>query len=215
MKRPKFAPLQIAGHVGALIPLAIIIFDFYTNGLTVNPIKELTLRTGRYALILLILSLACTPLNSVFGWRGVMKLRRPLGLYAFMYAAFHFAIFIGLDYGFDLSLIGDALFEKRYALVGLAAWLMLLALALTSSKWSMKRLGKNWKKLHKLVYPAAGLVIVHFIWLVKADYNRPLTYGAFVAVLLLLRWPVARKWAATQRQRLMQVVKGFPSAKSV
>jgi sulfoxide reductase heme-binding subunit YedZ len=118
-----------------------------------------------------------------------------------MYAGFHFLIFVGLDYGFDWALIQEAIFEKRYALIGFAAFLILSALAITSTKGWMKRLGKNWKRLHKLVYPAALLVIIHFVWLVKADIRRPLTYGAVVVFLLILRWPAIRKWVGNLRRR--------------
>ena len=167
-----------------------------------NPIQEVTLRTGRYALILLILSLACTPLNTLLGFRWVLPLRKWLGLYAFMYASFHFLIFIGLDYGFDLELILEAIFEKRYALVGFTAFLILLPLAITSTKGWMKRLGKNWKRLHRWVYLASLLVIVHFVWLVKADIRRPLAYGAVVVLLLVLRTPWVRRKASKFRSWL-------------
>lgn len=192
MSRPSTAlTLRILTHVGALLPLAWVVADLLYN---VNPIQAATLRTGRYALILLLLSLACTPLNALFGWRAVMPLRRTLGLYAFFYAALHFLIFIGLDYGFKPALILSAIFEKRYALAGLAAFLVLLALAATSSRGWMNRLGPNWKRLHRLVYVAGLLAIIHFLWLVKADYRRPLMYGAVLAVLLALRHPVVKQW---------------------
>lgn len=202
IKQP--SPLQILTHLGALLPLAILVIDYWNNDLTVNPIQEITFRTGRYALILLILSLACTPLNFVFGWRQVIPLRKPLGLYAFSYAALHFLTFIGLDYGFDLSLLGEAIFEKWYALVGFTAFIILLALTITSTNGWMRRLGKNWKRLHQLVYPAALLAIIHFVWLVKADIRRPLMYGAVVVILLVLRWPSIRKRIVTYRQERKQ-----------
>lgn len=192
MPRPSTTlTLRILTHVGAALPLAWVVADLFYN---INPIQAATLRTGRYALILLLVSLACTPLNALFGWRQVLPLRRTLGLYTAFYATLHFLIFIGLDYGFDPALIGGAIFEKRYALVGLAAFLILLALAATSSRGWMRRLGRNWKRLHRLVYPAALLVIIHFLWLVKADYRRPLMYGAVLAVLLALRHPVVKRW---------------------
>jgi sulfoxide reductase heme-binding subunit YedZ len=194
--------LKIGTHLGALTPLAIIFWDYWHNQLTVNPIQEVTFRTGRYALILLILSLACTPLNTLFGFRWVLPLRKLLGLYAFMYAGFHFLIFIGLDYVFDPDLILEAIFEKRYALVGFSAFLILLPLAITSTKGWMKRLGKNWKRLHRGVYLASLLVIVHFVWLVKADIRRPLTYGAVVVLLLVIRTPRVRKMIAKLRSRM-------------
>lgn len=187
MKRLQFTPLQLAAHLGALAPLAVMLWLFFTDGLTVNPIQDLTFRTGKAALVLLILSLACTPLNTLFGWRAALKLRRPLGLYGFFYVVLHFFIFIGLDYGFDLALIEGAIFEKRYALVGFAAFLLLLPLAITSTKGWQRRLGKAWKTLHKGVYLAVPLAIIHYVWLVKADVREPLAYGAVVAALLLVR----------------------------
>jgi sulfoxide reductase heme-binding subunit YedZ len=185
--------LRIITHVGALLPLALLAWDFWGGRLSVNPIQDVTLRTGKAALVLLVLSLACTPINSVFGYRPVLRLRRPLGLYAFMYVGLHLLIFVGLDYGYDLFLIREAIFEKRYALVGFAAFLILLPLALTSTKGWMRRLGKLWKRLHRFVYLAALLAVVHFVWLVKSDIREPLVYGAIVVVLLLLRLPPVRR----------------------
>lgn len=199
MRLGKWTWWQIATHVGALLPLGKIGWDFWFDQLTVNPIQELTFRTGWYALILLILSLTCTPLNTLFGWRQLLALRKPLGLYAFTYAALHFLIFIGLDYGLDPALIWEATFEKRYALVGFAAFVILLALALTSTQGSQRRLRKNWKRLHRGVYVAAILAIAHFYMLVKADVREPLAYGAVVGLLLLLRTPWLRKQAGKLR----------------
>ena len=189
MKQPKLSPLQWLTHLGAWAPLAVILWLFFTDGLTVNPIQDITFRTGKAALVLLVLSLACTPLNSLFGWRAALKLRRPLGLYAFMYVCLHFLTFIGLDYGFDLDLIYEAVFEKRYALVGFTAFLILLPLALTSTKGWQRRLGRLWKTLHQGVYLAAPLAVIHYVWLVKSDVREPLAYGAVVAALLLVRVP--------------------------
>jgi sulfoxide reductase heme-binding subunit YedZ len=197
---PRFTKFQAAVHIAAWLPLILLIFNWTTNNLTFNPIQALELRTGKYALILLILALACTPLNTVFGFRQAIKVRRALGLYAFMYASIHFLIFIGLDYQFDLNLLKEAIFEKRYALVGLAAGLILLALALTSTRGWMKRLGKTWTKLHKFVYLAGILVIVHYVWLVKSDIRVPLLYGALVLLLLILRIPTVRRSASRLRQ---------------
>jgi len=145
--------LRIAVHVGSLVPLAVLIWDYFQNRLTVNPIQAMTFRTGKTALVLLMLSLACTPVNTLLGFKSALKVRRALGLYAFMYAALHFSIFVGLDYGFDPVLLQEAIFEKRYALVGLAAGLIMLPLAITSTRGWMKRLGQRWKYLHRWVYP--------------------------------------------------------------
>jgi methionine sulfoxide reductase heme-binding subunit len=193
MKLPKLSPLQWLTHLGALAPLAVLLWLYFTDGLTVNPIQDITFRTGKAALVLLVLSLACTPLNTLFGWREALKLRRPLGLYAFLYVCLHFLTFIGLDYGFDLELLQEAIFEKRFALVGFTAFLILIPLALTSTKGWQKRLGKAWKTLHKGVYLAASLAVVHYVWLVKSDVREPLAYGAVVAALLLVRLPAVKR----------------------
>jgi sulfoxide reductase heme-binding subunit YedZ len=213
---PRFTKFQVAVHIGALLPLLLLVLDWYLDNLTFNPIQALELRTGKYALVLLILSLACTPLNTVFGFRQALKVRRPLGLYAFLYASLHFLIFIGLDYQFDLYLLREAIFEKRYALVGFSAGLILLALAITSTRGWMKRLGRTWAKLHKLVYLAGILVIVHYVWLVKSDIREPLLFGVIVLILLFLRIPFVRRAASRLRQhrftigikKLIQQVKG-------
>ncbi len=203
MKRFQFTKFQIAVHLGSLVPLALLIWDALHDNLTVNPIQAATFRTGKTALVLLALSLACTPLNSVFGFRQALKVRRPLGLYAFMYATLHFFIFVGVDYGLNLSLIYDAIFEKPYALVGFAAFLLLIPLAITSTKGWMKRLGRLWAQIHKLVYVIAGLVILHFVWLVKSDIREPLLFGLGIAALLSLRLPRVRKYVSSLRQRIM------------
>ena len=181
-------------HIAALTPLIWMLFDYLRDNLTVNPIQDLTFRTGKTALVLLVLSLACTPINTVLKFRPALKVRRALGLYAFLYAGLHLGIFIGLDYGFDLQLIREAIFEKRYALVGFAAFLLLLPLAITSTKGWMKRLGKRWKRLHQLVYLAGLLVVIHYVWLVKSDIRVPLIYGGLVAILLIARIRTVRKW---------------------
>jgi len=193
---------QIAVHLAALTPLALLIWDALHRNLTANPIQAITFRTGKTALILLVLSLACTPLNTVFGIRQAVKWRRPLGLYAFLYAGLHFLVFTVLDYGLDWVLLREAIFEKRYALVGFAAFLLLIPLAITSTRGWMKRLGKRWKRLHQAVYIAGVLVIVHYVWLVKADRREPLLWGAAVGLLLLLRIPAVRRWIAGIRPRI-------------
>lgn len=189
---------QLATHIGALIPLAWMLFDFFTGNYGPDPIREFTLRTGKTALILLLLSLSCTPVNTVFKFRQALKLRRPLGVYSFMYASIHFAIFIGVDYFFDFTLIKDALLEKRYAIVGLTTGLILLSLALTSTKGWQRRLKKNWKRLHRLAYVAGVLAVVHYIWLVKQGVSQPWFYAAALALLLTLRIKPVRRWASTR-----------------
>jgi sulfoxide reductase heme-binding subunit YedZ len=201
MRKLKVHWLQILVHVAALLPLAWLIWAYWQGLFIIDPVLEITTRTGKTALILLILSLACTPIRTIFGFKQVLRLRRPLGLYAFMYAGLHFLTFVGLDYGFDLDLIGQAIFDQRYVLVGFAAGLLLLLLAITSTRGWQKRLGKNWKRLHRLVYLAGILAVLHFLWLVK-DIREPLRYGAVVALLLVVRIPVIRRTLNNVRRQV-------------
>ncbi len=195
------ARLRLLTHLGALFPLAWLLWDAYAGHLSVNPIQDITFRTGRPAFILLILSLACTPVYILTGWRGVIGIRRLLGLYAFFYATLHFLVFVGLDYGFDWALLQEAIFEKRYALVGFAAWLILVPLAITSTQHWMRRLGRRWKSLHRTAYLAGVLAVVHFLWLVKGDYRRPVAWGLLLALLLLVRIPPIRRAIVRLRNR--------------
>lgn len=200
MDRLKAHGLQILIHIGALYPLARLIWDYVGDLFIVDPVLEIMARTGRTALILLLLSLSCTPINTLLGLRSVLRVRRALGLYAFMYAGLHFLTFVGLDYGFDFDLLGPAIFDQPYVVVGLTAFLLLLALAITSTRGWQKRLRKNWKRLHRLVYLAGALVIVHFLWLVK-DPREPLRYGAVLALLLLVRVPRVKTIVRGARRR--------------
>lgn len=195
MPRLKVPGLQLLVHIGALLPLAWLAWQFSQGQLTANPIREIQFRTGRYALNLLVLSLACTPVYNIFRFKPALQLRRTLGLYAFMYAALHLLNFIGLDYDFNFALIKEGIADKPFALVGLAAFIILLPLAVTSTKGWVKRLGKNWQRLHRLLYVAGILAIVHFIWLTKskADLRVPLIYAAVITLLLIVRIPVIRR----------------------
>jgi len=192
--------LQVVVHTGAWIPLIVLVSDFLTGDLTVNPIQAATQRTGNIAILLLVFSLACTPVNFLFRYSPALKVRRALGLYAYMYAAIHFLIFSGLDYGFNLRLILQQISEKRFIIVGFTALTMLTILAVTSFRWWMIRLGKKWKRLHRLVYIVNLLVILHFAWAVKGDIFqlqgdilRPLLAGLAVLTLLILRIPPIKK----------------------
>ena len=193
--------LRILTHVGALFPLARLVWYYWQGKFIIDPIQEITTYTGRTALILLILSLACTPIDVLFGFRQIIRVRRALGLYAVMYIVLHFLTFVGWDYGFDLALLGPAIFDQRFVLAGFVAFLLLLPLAITSTQSWQKRLGKNWKRLQRLVYLANVLAILHFLWLVK-DPREPLRYGAVVVLLLVLRIPAVKKAINNVRRRL-------------
>src|SRR5215216_160995 len=209
----RYTPLQIAMHIYAWSALIHILFDFLTGNISVNPIQELEQRTGRHAITLLVLSLACTPLNSLFGWRELIKRRRALGLYAFMYATIHVVIFLDLDYGLAWSLIFQTIFEKPYIIVGVISFLMLIPLAVTSFNIWKVRLRKNWKRIHQMVYLIAPLVVLHFAWSKKGDFFslrgeiiRPLIYGIIVVILLIFRIPQVRRALASLRDRILLLV---------
>ena len=205
----KLTPLQILIHLGALFPFAKLLFDYFTNNFSPNPIQDLEQQTGFAAITLLILSLTITPLNTLFGWRELLKRKRTLGLYAFFYATLHVTVYLAIDYGFDLNLLVEATLEKRYTLIGTTAYLLLIPLAFTSTKYWMRKLGKNWKKLHKLVYLIAPLLILHFSWARKGDIFSlqgdvllPFIYGLIVTLLLLLRIPQIKKSVASFRKNI-------------
>lgn len=184
--------LAVLVHAAALTSLSLLVWDYWQGNFLIDPVQEIMPRTGRTALILLLLSLAGTPLNTLFRFKKAMQVRRPLGLYAFAHAALHVLTFIGLDYGFDLELIIEAIFGQSFALVGLAAFILLLLLAITSTKGWQKRLRRNWKRLHRLVYLLVPLVILHFAWAGK-DFRDPLLYAGGMVLLLVLRVPRLKK----------------------
>src|SRR5574338_892431 len=161
--------LRLSVHLGSLLPLALMIRDALSQNLSANPYQELEKRTGETALVLLLFSLLCTPLNIMFGFSWAIKHRRALGLYAFFYASLHLFTFTVLDYRLDWQLLWGTVLENRYIFVGLAAFTCMLTLAVTSFRWWMKRMGKNWTKLNQLVYLTGGLVILHFAWVVKGN----------------------------------------------
>ncbi|MCI0521127.1 MAG: ferric reductase-like transmembrane domain-containing protein [Chloroflexi bacterium] len=194
---------RIFAHAVGLLGLLQLLLNAALDRLTANPIQFIEISLGRAALYMLALSLAVTPWETLTGWRGLHKARRTWGLYAFFYFALHSSTFIVVDYGLDWNELLRQPAEKPFILVGLAAGLILLALTVTSFKYWKKRLGKGWKWLHRTVYLAAGLVIVHYAWSVKGTLSdlsgnilRPLLMGALIAFLLLLRLPPVRRWAA-------------------
>lgn len=202
-KKQQLTALRMITHIGALLPLALLYADYYTYNLGADEIRAAILRTGKPALVLLVLSLTVTPLAVVTGWNIIRPLRKPLGLYAFLYVTIHFSIFAVIDYGLELRTVWEEIVLRRYALVGFAAFLILIPLALTSTKWAQRKMGKNWKKLHRLVYLAAVLAIIHYIWLVKGDLGDPLLYGGILLILLGLRLDPIRKRVSAWRKRLV------------
>jgi len=169
--------------IAAAAPLAGLIVRA-AGGELADPVEDITHLTGEWALRLLLACLAVTPLRRLFGWRGLAPFRRTLGLLAFGYALLHFAIYVALDLGFDFATLAEDVGERLYITAGFAAFLLLLPLAITSTRGWQRRLGRRWLKLHRVVYAAGALAVLHFIWLVKADLREPLIYAALLAALL-------------------------------
>jgi len=199
MRLDKNIALRVGVHIAALLPFVFLVLDLLTNNLTANPFQAAEQRTGRVALAMLMLSLACTPVNTLFLAPSVLPLSKTLGRYAFLYASLHLLTYF-LDYGLDWNLVFSSFLEKRFIFVGLLAFLILLAMAITSFQYWMKKLGPNWKRLHSLVYAAGVLVILHEAWALKGDIFllrgnivQPLLYGTALLVMLVLRLPPLRR----------------------
>lgn len=200
-RKAKQQILRIAAHVGSLSMLAVLIWRYYNNDLTADPVRFLLLQTGEWSLGLLVLSLAITPVVMLTGWKQIMPWRRIFGVYAVLYVFLHLMVFAWLDYGLNWDFIVQGIAEQNFVLVGFLAFVLLLPLAITSNKWSMRKLGKKWKTLHKLVFVIIVLALIHFFWLVKNVYYVPILYASVVAVLLLLRWkPVKQRASGWQRR---------------
>jgi sulfoxide reductase heme-binding subunit YedZ len=193
---------RLLTHTAALGPLVVWAIGYLHSGLSVDPVRFLMLRTGLVGLILLIAALACTPANTLFGWRQAIQIRRPLGLYAFMYITFHLMFYAVYDGALDVELIWRDLGERHSMAIGLLGFLALLPLALTSTDGWKRRLGKHWRTLHWLVYLAAPLSVLHFFWLDRDIKIEPLIYAAVVGALLALRLPPVRRALVRLRYRL-------------
>jgi len=179
-----------------LAPLAVLVYDALTGGLSANPIEDLLHRTGRWGLTMLLFTLAVTPVRRLTGWSVIMRFRRMLGLYAFFYLVLHFSVYLGLDQFFSLHAVWEDVAERPYITVGFTSLLLLVPLALTSTKRMIRRLGgKRWARLHRLTYVAAVGGVLHFMWAVKADVRDPTIYAVTLGVLLGARLPMWRgRW---------------------
>jgi len=168
-----------------LLPAALLAWNLYTENLSANPIKDITEATGTWTLRFVMITLGVTPLRRLFGWNRLGRIRRMLGLFTFFYATLHFFTYAYLDQFFDLESILEDIPKRPFILAGFTAFVLFIPLALTSTAGWVRRLGgKRWQLLHRLVYVSAIAGVVHYLWLVKADIQRPLTYGAILAVLL-------------------------------
>ncbi len=170
--------------LASLLPLFWIGWLAWQGELGANPVETLSHRTGDWSLRFLLLTLMVTPARRLTGWNRLQQFRRMLGLFAFFYVSLHFAVYLIFDQFFDGSAIVADVIKRPYLTVGFAAFLLLIPLAITSTQGMMKRLGRNWQRLHRLVYLIAALGVLHYAWLVKADLTEPLLYGTVLAALL-------------------------------
>jgi sulfoxide reductase heme-binding subunit YedZ len=171
-------------------PLAALVWRGLADALGANPVEEVLHETGIWALRLLLVTLAITPLRRLTGWGWLLRFRRMIGVSAFVYALFHFLTFVVVDQGLDLAEIAESVVKRPYITVGFAAFVLLIPLAATSTDGMVRRLGgRRWKRLHQLVYVIAVLACLHYLWLVKADTLNPLVYTGVLVALLALRLP--------------------------
>jgi sulfoxide reductase heme-binding subunit YedZ len=195
-----------------LAPLAALAVGALRGGLGANPVETVTHVTGEWTLRLLLATLAVTPLRRLLGRPGLAPWRRTLGLLAFTYASLHFSTYLALDLTFDFGALAEDVAKRPYITVGFTAFCLLVPLAATSTRAMVRRLGRRWATLHRLVYVAAILGVVHFLWLVKADRREPLVYAAVLALLLSLRagWWVARMRADARAGDRPAPTRGVP-----
>lgn len=184
--------LKALAFAACLYPLLRLAWGAWSGGLGANPIEAITRGTGKWALVFLLITLAVTPLRRLTGRNGVIRFRRMLGLFAFLYASLHLLTYAWLDQFFDLPEIVKDIAKRPFITAGFLAFLILVPLAATSSAAMIRRLGRSWQRLHRLVYASAAAAVIHFLWLVKADTRRPLLYGTVLALLLGLRLVIRR-----------------------
>jgi len=193
LRNPKF---WIA--VVCLLPLGRLIALGFSGGLGANPIEFITRSTGTWTLVGLMVTLSITPLRRLSGWAGLIRYRRMLGLFTFFYVCLHFVTYIWLDQFFEPAAIVKDIIKRPFITVGFSAFVLLIPLAATSTRAMIRRLGRRWQQLHRLVYAIAILGVVHYLWLVKKDLTEPLIYGAVLTLLLLMRLP----WGVTLLQAI-------------
>ncbi len=190
--------LRILLWIGALAPAAWLARGAWTGGLGVNPIERVTHVTGMTSLVLLLLTLAVTPVRRWTGWHPVIALRRPLGLFAFFYACVHFLVWMGLDLGFRMDWVWEDLVKRPYITAGFLGLLILIPLAVTSTRGWIRRLGRRWSTLHRGIYLATGLGLLHYYWLTRADFRLPIALTLVLAGLMAARVP---GWLERRRRR--------------
>jgi len=180
--------VKVVVFIAALLPLAWLVWKALHEDLGANPVEFITRATGDWALTFLLSSLAITPLRKIAKFSELIRFRRMLGLYGFFYASLHLLTFVGLDHHFNWAEVLPDVYKRPFVTAGFTAWLLMVPLALTSTTWSIRKLGgKNWQRLHRLVYFSAIAAVVHYWWLVKKDITDPLIYAVILGVLLGFR----------------------------
>ena len=175
------------------IPFLLISYKIFFNKLGPEPVKEITHFTGEWTLIFICLTLSMSPLKRITNLSFWIKFRRMLGLFVFFYATIHLLTYVGLDYRFDWEPIINDVLKKKYIFIGFSAWLLLIPLAATSSQKMIRILRHNWKNLHRLIYAIAIFGSLHYIWLSKTIFFKPLIYTAIIVVLLALRIKIKKR----------------------
>ncbi len=193
--------------LASLVPLAVLIVNGLRQNLGANPIEEITHQTGLWTLILLLVTLSITPLRRLTGINWLIQYRRMIGLFAFFYGVLHLMTYVWLDQFFDFHSMLHDIGKRPFITAGFTGFLLMVPLALTSTKWSIRKLGKKWQTLHRLVYFSAAAGVVHFIWLVKKDIREPVIYAVVLGTLMAIRlWFWVEKAKRTESARPPMVV---------
>jgi methionine sulfoxide reductase heme-binding subunit len=173
--------------LACLVPLALLVWRGFHAGLGANPIEAITHSTGDWTLIFLLVTLSITPLRKITRQYWLISWRRMLGLYAFFYGTLHLMTYVWLDKFFDVHEMLKDIAKRKFITAGMTAFVLMIPLAVTSTKWAIRKLGKRWQMLHRLIYFSAAAGVIHYIWLVKADLKKPLEYATVLGALLLYR----------------------------
>ena len=195
----KFA--KPAVFLAALSPFLYVLFRTLTGRLSVNPVEDLELTTGIWALNLLVVTLAITPIRRVTGWNRIIQYRRMLGLFTFFYASLHFLTYLTFDQVFDLTLVAKDVAKRPFILMGFTAFVLMIPLALTSTKGWIRRLGRRWQLLHRLIYVSGVAAAIHYLWKVKVAIGWPVYYAVAIALLLIFRLVYQLRSAKPLRQQ--------------
>jgi methionine sulfoxide reductase heme-binding subunit len=218
----RFPWLRIIVHLLGWLPLVYLIYAFYTDRLTINPVQDLEQILGRIAIYWMVATLAVTPLFTLTGLRDLPNRRRAIGLFAFLYTCLHLLVFFGLDYAFNLAQIWDLVTGKVYLLVGVFALLLLIPLAVTSFDYFIRKMGRNWKRLHWLVYPAVLVSILHYalaqkgdLFTLRGNVLRPFLWLLLTLFLLALRLPPVRSWVSGTRRKVIVRFRHLPQTNKI